>query len=74
MWTLVIVILMGSPSSIGGAGIGVNTAISTLDFQTQEKCEEAAKALAANPQSLQSPNGPGRRGLPDPYEVRGALA
>ncbi len=59
MWTLVIVILMGSPSSIGGAGIGVNTAISTLDFQSQEKCEEAAKALATNPQALQSPNGAG---------------
>ena len=59
MWTLVIVILMGSPSSIGGAGIGVNTAISTLDFPTQEKCEEAAKALGTTPQALQSPNGAG---------------
>jgi hypothetical protein len=59
MWTLVIIILMGSPSSIGGAGIGASTAISTLDFLTQDKCEEAAKALATNPQALQSPNGAG---------------
>jgi hypothetical protein len=59
MWTLVIVVLMGSPSSVGGAGIGVNTAVSSFDFPSQEKCEEAAKALGTNPQTLQSPNGAG---------------
>ena len=59
MWTLVIVVLMGSPSSVGGAGIGASTALSTLDFQSQEKCEEAAKALATTPLALQSPNGAG---------------
>ena len=70
MWTLVIVILMGSPSSIGGAGIGVNTAISTLDFPTQEKCEEAGEGAGHDPAGAAVAQRRGRRGLPDPDEVR----
>jgi hypothetical protein len=56
MWTVVIVVLIASPSAVG-AGLGASTAISSLDFQTQAKCEEAAKALSTQSLNLQSPNG-----------------
>ena len=59
MWTVVIFVLIGSPSVVGGAGIGASTAISTLDFQTEAKCEEAAKTLSTPSLALQSPNGVG---------------
>jgi hypothetical protein len=53
MWTLVIIVLVNPLGPNGGA----SSAISSLDFSNQEKCEAAAHALGVDGGITNSPGG-----------------
>jgi hypothetical protein len=53
MWTLVIIVLV-NPLGVNG---GTSTAISTLDFSDQTKCQAAAQVIAVKGAINNSPAG-----------------